>query len=356
MRRRQGFTIVELLVAMALIVLIMSIISQAFVEGLGTFRQLKAIGDLQENLRTAVVPLREDLIAQHLVAGNGPVKLSQLGAPNNPVVTEGFFRIEQTKSSQPEGQDSDLVYSYFATDHALLFTINTGAGPSSRIRQFLSTSVPSGSPLESLSPPNYKQSGLFLSPWAEIAWFLSPMIDPATGGYVFAAGGSTQLFTLHRRVRLLVQDNTAINTTNRVSAQNNNIASYPEVSCEVDPNASNFLYFNNSKDVVPLPQPPPLPPPAPHRGGMRLDPVTQLYLIDRTPLSSGIDRVLADVISFQVQVLYANNYSFTDVGGTAYDTAITPAANLQIRALQITIRVWDAKTEQTRQITVIQDM
>ena len=47
MRRRQGFTIVELLVAMALIVLIMSIISEAFVEGLGTFRELKGIGDLQ---------------------------------------------------------------------------------------------------------------------------------------------------------------------------------------------------------------------------------------------------------------------------------------------------------------------
>jgi hypothetical protein len=39
-----------------------------------------------------------------------------------------------------------------------------------------------------------------------------------------------------------------------------------------------------------------------------------------------------------------------------YDTATTPPANLQIRALQITIRVWDFKTEQARQITVIQDM
>src|SRR5262249_36665188 len=94
MRRRQGFTMVELLVAMALIVLIMSIISTAFVEGLETFRQLKGIGDLQERLRTAPVPLREDLIAQPLVAANGPTKLSQLGPPNNPVITEGFFRVE----------------------------------------------------------------------------------------------------------------------------------------------------------------------------------------------------------------------------------------------------------------------
>src|SRR4051794_16784517 len=148
MRRRQGFTLVELMVAMALIVLIMAIISQAFVEGLETFRQLKGIGDMQERLRTAVVPLREDLMAQHLVAGSGPVKLSELGPPNNPIVTEGFFRIEQTSlgsstvGSVQEGTDSDGLYSYYATNHALLFTINTLAGQSSRSTQFLSTLVP----------------------------------------------------------------------------------------------------------------------------------------------------------------------------------------------------------------------
>src|SRR5258708_30612631 len=71
--RRTGFTIVELLVAMALIVLIMSILSQAFVEGLETFRRLKGIGDMQDNLRTAVVPLRNDLLARHF---DGTQKLS----------------------------------------------------------------------------------------------------------------------------------------------------------------------------------------------------------------------------------------------------------------------------------------
>src|SRR6266536_5289301 len=111
MRRRQGFTLVELLVAMALIVLIMAIISQAFVEGLETFRQLKGIGYLQEQLRTATVPLREDLMAQHLVASTGPVKLSQLGPPTNPVIQQGFFRIQQFSGSQPAHQDSDGIMS-----------------------------------------------------------------------------------------------------------------------------------------------------------------------------------------------------------------------------------------------------
>src|SRR3954452_21311997 len=108
MRRRQGFTLVELMVAMALIVLIMAIISQAFVEGLETFRQLKGIGDLQERLRTAVVPLREDLITQHFTGAKGSLKLSGLGDATNPI-TEGFFRIEQTSASLLEGNDSDNI-------------------------------------------------------------------------------------------------------------------------------------------------------------------------------------------------------------------------------------------------------
>src|SRR5439155_10425507 len=45
-QKRQGFTLVEMLVAMALTIFIMVIMSEAFVAGLETFRQLKAIGDM----------------------------------------------------------------------------------------------------------------------------------------------------------------------------------------------------------------------------------------------------------------------------------------------------------------------
>jgi prepilin-type N-terminal cleavage/methylation domain-containing protein len=61
--RGRGFTIVELLVAMALIVLIMSVLSQAFVEGLETFRHLKALGDLGERLRESSLVLARDIDA-----------------------------------------------------------------------------------------------------------------------------------------------------------------------------------------------------------------------------------------------------------------------------------------------------
>src|SRR5258708_31614184 len=101
--RRTGFTIVELLVCMALIVLIMSILSQAFVEGLETFRRLKGIGDMQDNLRTAVVPLRNDLLARHF---DGTQKLSTgfgTGALGGLPPIRGFVRIQQGSPAILEG-------------------------------------------------------------------------------------------------------------------------------------------------------------------------------------------------------------------------------------------------------------
>ena len=69
MRQRRAFTLVEMLVAMALIIFIMAILSEAFVAGLETFRQLKAIGDMQEKLRSVATVLRRDLAAEHFATG-----------------------------------------------------------------------------------------------------------------------------------------------------------------------------------------------------------------------------------------------------------------------------------------------
>ena len=62
---RAGFTLVELLVAMALIIFIMALISAAFVAATGTFRDLKATAQLAENLRTTTTILRRYLSAYH---------------------------------------------------------------------------------------------------------------------------------------------------------------------------------------------------------------------------------------------------------------------------------------------------
>ncbi|HEY2975737.1 MAG TPA: prepilin-type N-terminal cleavage/methylation domain-containing protein [Pyrinomonadaceae bacterium] len=70
-----GFTVIELLVAMALIVFIMTSLSRAFSEGARTFRQLKAIGDLDERLTDDCSALAEDIAVTNQQAtefiGNG---------------------------------------------------------------------------------------------------------------------------------------------------------------------------------------------------------------------------------------------------------------------------------------------
>ena len=62
---RAGFTIVELMVVLALTMFIMVILSQAFASSLDTFTSLKAIGDMQEKLRSATIILRDDLSNDH---------------------------------------------------------------------------------------------------------------------------------------------------------------------------------------------------------------------------------------------------------------------------------------------------
>lgn len=62
---RNAFTLIELLIAMAMIVMMMSVLSEAFIVGLETFRELKGIGDLNERLRGDAIQLREDTRSSH---------------------------------------------------------------------------------------------------------------------------------------------------------------------------------------------------------------------------------------------------------------------------------------------------
>jgi hypothetical protein len=77
--------------------------------------------------------------------------------------------------------------------------------------------------------------------------------------------------------------------------------------------------------------------------------------------------LLHDVISFQVQILTDQPPAagqvdpFTDVPdvpgqGKVFDTGNDPAPAYGIVALQIALRVWDLKSQQARQVTLVQDM
>jgi prepilin-type N-terminal cleavage/methylation domain-containing protein len=244
---RHGFTLVELLVAMALTLFIMAIISQAFVAGLDTFRGLKAIGDMQEDLRVSMTMLRRDLTEDHFEGG---LKLSnpQLSPSNRP--KEGYFfirQVSQVSFTTPganyefEGTDADGLPSFRAVDHCLAFTIKLRGNhredvmmsydiptfpesPPAAVKQWSPLSIsgpgliPGATGAYHLNqrrdalhnpggPPNYPKPyqpdpDIFASQWAEIGYLLvrtGSTDDPAN-----PLAGGTPLYGLYRTQHLLV--------------------------------------------------------------------------------------------------------------------------------------------------------
>ncbi len=356
-RFRQAFTIVELLVSMALIVLIMAILSEAFVAGLGTFHRLKAIGDTQEKMRTATINLRLDLLRQHFRPSARKLSSEFYVRPS-----AGFFRIQGTLPT-PEGIDGDGIPSSRATDHILHFSVRlTGV----RREDYFSARVPASTPpsgllpLERQGPAAFQERGLMNSQNAEVAYWLQP-----TGEFA----GTTRLHTLHRRIRLAGSFNPLLNPRPQ-QVPISFTGAYAEVSCQPDrpPGNPNFLYFNDLTDLA--------------------DPKTRSMMNAARTLSEpkpmgtppesislrGDDVLLSDVISFEVKVLRPGHSDFEDVASIpqyrvpgsnppfgVYDTAnfetpTIPPNDLWIVAVQVVLRVWHFKTQQTRQITVIQDM
>jgi prepilin-type N-terminal cleavage/methylation domain-containing protein len=106
---RRGFTLVELMVAMALIIFIMVILTEAFAAGTGVFRTLKSQGDLMERLRAVSNKLGNDLRQPHF--DQNEKKLSNLFTSPDNVPTGGYFLVNQPQLSVAEGADGAGVNS-----------------------------------------------------------------------------------------------------------------------------------------------------------------------------------------------------------------------------------------------------
>jgi hypothetical protein len=438
---------------MALIIFIMAILSTAFSAAMTTFRNLKAAGDMAEKLRATIQLLQRDLASDHFEGKKRPSDPNfwQNGPPQ-----QGFFQIYQgSDQNSPggtlEGTDLDTIGSHLNTDHALAFTIKMRGN---QMGDFLSASAPllsmAGSP--GLPPEARYQltSGVSYNyQWAEVAWFLQPSINPTTGQQdttfadqvALAQSGGTvgnpiPLYTLYRRQRLAVPDNSRVTS---VPYNSTNYSQCLELSCW---NNNGTLYFNSPSDLT-----------VPERrfGGIIAaaeapnalpitGPSTTLAqdlgaLGVSNPGLSGSDIQLTNVVSFDVRVLtadsygyastnsiidpfvtladpaFSSNYTYTppssnppsswappaavifdtwsalnDHVGPSYEqwnaTTIQQPGGLPlpyvipfwpnsvdvisvptsapagpiIQAIQISIRIWDYKTNQTRQVTFVQAM
>src|SRR5262245_25792250 len=152
MRRRNAFTLTELLVVMALLVFIMYVLAEAFGAASSAFRNLKAIGDMNEKLRTASHTLRRLLQADHF---EDKRRLSDIDFWKEGPPRAGFFRV--IHGSPPsnaagstyyaEGADLKGNPSYRAVDHSLHFSVKLRGN---NRNEYFRASVPAGSPLLSL--------------------------------------------------------------------------------------------------------------------------------------------------------------------------------------------------------------
>jgi prepilin-type N-terminal cleavage/methylation domain-containing protein len=445
--QRRAFTLVELLVAMALTLFLMVILSEAFSAGLGAFRQLKSVCDLQEKLRTAASIIRRDLRANYYKftapatatlftpgSSQDNVRLSFFNfadTTNYQPPTEGFLRLWQEGALTNEGVDGDglACFRMSATDNLLHFSIKLEKDGKYRPESYLSVPVPLGSPAGSSGPVDL-QSGnkdLLNSQIAEVVYFLGPNSTGTTSTTKSGAFGGVPLFALYRRQLVAPNSAADANTLNGAPRTPYTASSKPpedniyyEVSCKQDPQVAGppqQLYFNTPADLT-IPE---------RRFGMVSSPAvagqtsppyfcagkpivtgpnSYPRLADQlgsTAVQAGDDIVLANVVSFVVKILAPakssdfidlfdstissdatlnvnaaiNSYSARVFDTWSYQTSGSPtyydysgwntpagATYNQVRmpmpikviALQIILRVWDEKSERTRQITIVQDM
>jgi hypothetical protein len=425
-------------VALALIVFLMAIISEALAISTKTFRDLKATGDMAQRLRVTSSLLRRTLEADHFGTGQR-LSIPTFWYPDGPFLPPrppqaGFVRVYQqtprnVAPNVDEGGDRLIAVPPPATtlagpapyasgrvvNCALHFTaLLSGSNMSDTFFGY----APAGSPLLALGNPEarYQDPGGSNPPyscqWAEFAFFLQPTPDTANG---------TPLYALYVRQRLLVPYNAADGVSPTTVAGVATPTDYAEVSATLSGTGPFTLTGNRPGDLT---QPPRRfgmnadvsAAPSPNYAGLFANGSGYPTLASETDQDrksgrpngaansqrlAGSDLLLTDVLSFEVRVLAKGWTDFADVfqlsagytlnnpafnattgpmafdtwsarkdaaydysgwnGGTAangkYDAIPMwdPAGNAGpvLKAVQITLRVWDFKTELTRQVTFV---
>jgi type II secretory pathway pseudopilin PulG len=343
--RRPAFTLIELLVVCALSILIMAIMATAFSTGLGTLGQLKAIGDLAERSKTATVALRADLQSDHFANADdspAPLRLSDLNSPfkpGTPAPKGGYFQIFQGLPSFDEGPDADGNRSSRAgapENHRLSMTVVRRGNASDR---YFSADVSLLSPAEraGIDPQSVADLGVpnrLVSRWAQVDWFLDAN-RPAP--FVTPLGTTVTTWPLIRRVRVMGTTATPITSA---SPATDALSITPAGQLATPTLLANPA--NRASPTAPTNEP----------NGRAI-----------TGANAGDDIVVTNVLSFQVRVLHGTNTDFQDLpvppAGPAsprnFDTGNVGGIPLRVKAIQVTLRLYEPRNGLTRQSTIIVD-
>ena len=330
-KNKKAFTLVELMVSMAIIIFMLSIMSQAFVIATTCMSGLKGVGELLDKGRPVLAVLQKDLSAYHF---DGYRRLSDENFWDNGPPRQGYFQIYEGGDIYtalpgfvtigpggavvpvvPVGGEVGTVYEGTTTDgvtynrsgnHRLAFTSRlSGKNP----EDFYVTAFEQFNPLSDYnslvsffnSGTNLQTSknsqrydftpGVLHSQWAEISYFTKSNSRAANG---------TPLMDLYRQQRSILPSNTEANALLLNGA---NILQYENFSCKSVVNnpgpPSSKIYFNSPSDLT-MPNYRMVPVPSGLSGGVPV--INTLY-----PNS---DLLITDVISFDVRIL--PDYSLND--------------------------------------------
>ncbi len=346
---RNAFTLVELMVAMALIILMLSIMSQAFVIATGVMQGLKEVADMQEKIRPAITLLQRDLGANHF---EGSKKLSDPEFWDNGPPKEGYFMLWQDKAYDvAEGTINNVTFSQSAAlaNHMLAFTVKLpGKSPNDFFDSSLGASFGNiffngaGTPL-GMTDSNIRRfesnANLIHSDWAEVAYFLGPHnagATPVADGNTDGKNNPPSLpyFNLYRQQKLVLPSFNISGVTLPVATA----AIKEEISCETSAGT-----FNKPSDLTV---------PWKRMGnrtlnhlGNRVGPLFSEFVNPSSKVNTDI--IATNVISFDVKLLTDLRYDYEDLTTILSQgsySAYPPVSNYALANGNASIRVFDTWT------------
>ena len=346
---RNAFTLVELMVAMALIILMLSIMSQAFVIATGVMQGLKEVADMQEKIRPAITLLQRDLGANHF---EGSKKLSDPEFWDNGPPKEGYFMLWQDKANDvAEGTINNVTFSQSAAlaNHMLAFTVKLpGKSPNDFFDSSLGASFGNiffngaGTPL-GMTDSNIRRfesnANLIHSDWAEVAYFLGPHnagATPVADGYTDGKTNPPSLpyFNLYRQQKLVLPSFNISGVTLPVATA----AIKEEISCETSTGT-----FNKPSDLtVPWKR---MGNRSLNHLGNRVGPLFSEFVNPSSKVNTDI--IATNVISFDVKLLTDLRYDYEDLTTILSQgsySAYPPVSNYALANGNAAIRVFDTWT------------
>jgi len=338
--RRQGFTLVELLVSMAIIIFMLSIMSQAFVIATTCMQGMKTVGELIDKVRPVMTIMQRDLAADHF---DGTKKLCdpdfwEYGPPR-----EGYFSIIQGGVSEQETPVSvagpvKYYISNSSSNHALTFTSRL---PGKNPTEFYTAEYPSITAHKDrmngiYNYPNstYAAFPTYMMPqnarrfdfirdiihckWAELAYFIKPNGSVvAKDSAAIPLRADLPLHDLYRQQRVILPD---VSDMNKAGIPNASPDPFNLFSHHVD-SATNKVIFNQPADVT-----------APWKRFGNRDPLTAPFALpnfkayaDPTGLNdvgNNSDLVLTNVISFDVRIINDSNLDFLNLVAPMVEAAV----------------------------------